>query len=164
MKDISPLVCTHHIYMEEEAKPIRQPQRRLNPHLQEVVRAEVLKLLQHLFCETPLWHTSAISQPLASFRSCEMLYEIPKALKIPISQPYPYFAAGFTAAEPPIGTRVPFSTPLISQLRKWAAKMPLCYENAPLLRNRLSAAKTKTVPWHPFLNVINSTFRFKLVI
>ena len=32
--------------MEEEDKPIRQPQRRLNPHLQEVVRAEVLKLLQ----------------------------------------------------------------------------------------------------------------------
>ncbi|RVW12761.1 Transposon Tf2-12 polyprotein [Vitis vinifera] len=31
---------------EEEAKPIRQFQRRLNPHLQEVVRAEVLKLLQ----------------------------------------------------------------------------------------------------------------------
>ena len=32
--------------MEEEAKPIHQPQRRLNPHLQEVVRVEVLKLLQ----------------------------------------------------------------------------------------------------------------------
>ena len=32
--------------MEKEAKPIRQLQRRLNPHLQEVVRAEVLKLLQ----------------------------------------------------------------------------------------------------------------------
>ncbi|RVW20786.1 hypothetical protein CK203_108309 [Vitis vinifera] len=46
LKGISPLVCTHHIYMEEEAKPIRQPQRRLNPHMQEVVRAEVLKLLQ----------------------------------------------------------------------------------------------------------------------
>ncbi|RVX10887.1 hypothetical protein CK203_018167 [Vitis vinifera] len=30
----------------EEAKSIRQFQRRLNPHLQEVVRAEVLKLLQ----------------------------------------------------------------------------------------------------------------------
>nr|CAN62872.1 hypothetical protein VITISV_015209 [Vitis vinifera] len=41
LKGISPLVCTHHIYMEEEAKPIRQFQRRLNPHLQEVVRAEV---------------------------------------------------------------------------------------------------------------------------
>ncbi|RVW81020.1 Retrovirus-related Pol polyprotein from transposon 17.6 [Vitis vinifera] len=46
LKGISPLACTHHIYMEEEAKPVRQPQRRLNPHMQEVVRAEVLKLLQ----------------------------------------------------------------------------------------------------------------------
>ncbi|KAL6313707.1 hypothetical protein AAG906_010126 [Vitis piasezkii] len=45
LKGISPLVCIHHIYMEEEAKPIHQPQRRLNPHLQEVVRIEV-KLLQ----------------------------------------------------------------------------------------------------------------------
>ena len=25
LKGISPLVCTHHIYMEDEAKPIRQP-------------------------------------------------------------------------------------------------------------------------------------------
>ena len=32
--------------MEEEAKPIHQPQRKLNPHLQEVVQAKVLKLLQ----------------------------------------------------------------------------------------------------------------------
>ncbi|RVW89458.1 Retrovirus-related Pol polyprotein from transposon 17.6 [Vitis vinifera] len=43
---INPLVCTHHIYMEDDAKPVRQPQRRLNPHMQEVVRGEVLKLLQ----------------------------------------------------------------------------------------------------------------------
>ena len=46
LKGISPLVYTHHIYMEEEAKPVHQTQRRLNPHIQEVVRAEVLKLLQ----------------------------------------------------------------------------------------------------------------------
>ncbi|RVW84649.1 Retrovirus-related Pol polyprotein from transposon 17.6 [Vitis vinifera] len=32
--------------MEDDAKPVRQPQRRLNPHMQEVVRGEVLKLLQ----------------------------------------------------------------------------------------------------------------------
>ena len=32
--------------MEDEAKPVHQPQRRLNPHMQEVVQAEVLKLLQ----------------------------------------------------------------------------------------------------------------------
>ena len=46
LKGISPLVCTHHIYTEEEAKLVRQPQRRLNPHMQEVVSVEVLKLLQ----------------------------------------------------------------------------------------------------------------------
>ena len=46
LKGISPEVCTHHIYLEEEAKSVRQPQRRLNPHMQEVVKAEVLKLLQ----------------------------------------------------------------------------------------------------------------------
>ena len=46
LKGISPLVCTHHIYLEEEARSVRQPQRRLNPHMHEVVRAEVLKLLQ----------------------------------------------------------------------------------------------------------------------
>ena len=32
--------------MEEEAKPVRQLQRRLNPHIQEVVHTEVLKLWQ----------------------------------------------------------------------------------------------------------------------
>ena len=46
LKGINPLVCTHHIYLEEETKPVRKPQRRLNPHMQEVVRAKVLKLLQ----------------------------------------------------------------------------------------------------------------------
>ena len=46
MKGISPEVCTHHIYLKEEAKLVRHPQRRLNPHMQEVVRAKVLKLQQ----------------------------------------------------------------------------------------------------------------------
>ena len=45
-RGINPTICTHHIYLEEESKAIRQPQRRLNPYLQEVVRIEVLKLLQ----------------------------------------------------------------------------------------------------------------------
>ena len=35
----------HHIYLEDNAKPIRQPQRRLNPLTQDVVRNEGLKLL-----------------------------------------------------------------------------------------------------------------------
>ena len=32
LNSTSPTICTHHIYLEEESKAIRQPQRRLNPH------------------------------------------------------------------------------------------------------------------------------------
>ena len=42
---ISPLICTHRIFLEENAKPVRQMQRRLNPNMKDVVRGEVLKLL-----------------------------------------------------------------------------------------------------------------------
>ena len=46
LKGISPTVCTHHIYLEEESKAVRQPYRRLNPYMQQVVQVEVLKFLQ----------------------------------------------------------------------------------------------------------------------
>ncbi|RVW18664.1 Retrovirus-related Pol polyprotein from transposon opus [Vitis vinifera] len=45
LKGISPLVCTHHIYMQEEAKPIRQF-KKIESSSTRGVRAEVLKLLQ----------------------------------------------------------------------------------------------------------------------
>ena len=45
IKGISPLICTHRIHLEEDAKPSRQPHRRLNPIMKEVVKKEVLKLL-----------------------------------------------------------------------------------------------------------------------
>ena len=45
IKGISPLICTHKIYLEDNAKPSREMQRRLNPNMKEVVKAEVLKLL-----------------------------------------------------------------------------------------------------------------------
>jgi hypothetical protein len=44
IKGISPSVVMHKIHLEN-AKPSREPQRRLNPAMQEVVRAEVIKLL-----------------------------------------------------------------------------------------------------------------------
>ncbi|XP_027152312.1 uncharacterized protein LOC113752399 [Coffea eugenioides] len=45
IKGISPSVCMHRIRLEEDARPIRQPQRRLNPIMMEVVKKEVIKLL-----------------------------------------------------------------------------------------------------------------------
>ncbi|KAG9458346.1 hypothetical protein H6P81_002854 [Aristolochia fimbriata] len=45
IEGISPTMCTHRILMEDNYKPSIQPQRRLNPTLQEVVKKEVIKLL-----------------------------------------------------------------------------------------------------------------------
>ncbi|KAH9794255.1 hypothetical protein KPL71_004834 [Citrus sinensis] len=45
IKGINPVDCMHRIHLEENAKPIREMQRRLNPNMKEVVRAEVIKLL-----------------------------------------------------------------------------------------------------------------------
>ena len=89
-------------------------------------------------CETPPWHTSAISQPKASFRSCETLYETiqgPQKLNFAAK-------ASFRSCENPYETPIWHTSaisqphPLIWQLRKWplAAKMGLCCEMTPPVR------------------------------
>ncbi|CAN6547913.1 unnamed protein product [Malus baccata var. baccata] len=45
IKGISPTTCMHRILLEEGAKPTREAQRRLNPLMMEVVKNEIIKLL-----------------------------------------------------------------------------------------------------------------------
>ncbi|GJV24180.1 hypothetical protein Tco_1376875 [Tanacetum coccineum] len=45
IKGIDPHFCTHKILMEDDYKPTVQSQRRLNPKIHEVIKKEVLKLL-----------------------------------------------------------------------------------------------------------------------
>ena len=45
IQGISPKICSHKILMEDDFKTVVQPQRRLNPHMQEVVKKEVIKLM-----------------------------------------------------------------------------------------------------------------------
>ncbi|GJT83953.1 reverse transcriptase domain-containing protein, partial [Tanacetum coccineum] len=45
IKGIDPYFCTHKILMEEDYKPTVQSQRRVNPKIHEVIKKEVLKLL-----------------------------------------------------------------------------------------------------------------------
>jgi hypothetical protein len=47
IKGISPLICTHKIYLEENVKPSREMQRRFNPNTKEVVTNKVIKLLDN---------------------------------------------------------------------------------------------------------------------
>ncbi|GJW46542.1 reverse transcriptase domain-containing protein [Tanacetum coccineum] len=45
IKGINLSYCTHKILIEDEFKPVIQPQRRLNPKVQDVVKNEIVKLL-----------------------------------------------------------------------------------------------------------------------
>nr|KAJ0222679.1 hypothetical protein LSAT_V11C200054720 [Lactuca sativa] len=45
IKGLSPSTCMHRIVMEDECKPSRDAQRRLNPPMMEVVKKDILKLL-----------------------------------------------------------------------------------------------------------------------
>nr|GEX05217.1 hypothetical protein [Tanacetum cinerariifolium] len=45
IKGINSSFCTHKILIEDEFKPTVQPQRRVNPNIKEVVKKEVVKLL-----------------------------------------------------------------------------------------------------------------------
>ncbi|KAM1067721.1 hypothetical protein ACFX2J_022675 [Malus domestica] len=45
IKGISPTKCMHQILLEDGAKPTKEAQRRLNPPIKEVVKKEILKLL-----------------------------------------------------------------------------------------------------------------------
>ena len=49
MKGIHPNTCIHHIYMDANIPPVRQPQRRMNPALKDIVKEELKKLLNASF-------------------------------------------------------------------------------------------------------------------
>ena len=67
LKGISPAVCQHIINLEPDAKPIIDHQRRLNPKMKEVVRNEVLKLLE-----------AGIIYPIADRRCVSPVHCVPK--------------------------------------------------------------------------------------
>jgi len=49
MKGISPELCIHRIYVKEGARPVCQPQWRMNPNLREIFKEELQKLLNAMF-------------------------------------------------------------------------------------------------------------------
>ena len=47
IKGLSSAIVQHRIHLNEETKPKRDPQRKLNPIMQEVVQAKIVKLLDN---------------------------------------------------------------------------------------------------------------------
>ena len=67
LKRISPTLCQHKINMEPDAKPVVGHQRWLNPKMKEVVRMEILKLLE-----------AGIIYPIADSRWVSPIHCVPK--------------------------------------------------------------------------------------
>nr|GEZ02473.1 hypothetical protein [Tanacetum cinerariifolium] len=67
IKGISPLYCTHKILMEDDYKPVIQPQRRQNPNVQDVVKNEIVKLLD-----------SRLIYPISDSSWVSPIYVVPK--------------------------------------------------------------------------------------
>ena len=65
--EISPALCMHKIYMEEDHKPSAQHQRRLNPLMKEVVRKGVIK-----------WLDAGIVYPISDSKWVSLVQCIPK--------------------------------------------------------------------------------------
>ncbi|GKA93988.1 reverse transcriptase domain-containing protein [Tanacetum coccineum] len=53
IKGIDPRFCTHKILMEDDCKPSVQSQRRVNPKIHEVIKKEVIKLLDEGMSDSP---------------------------------------------------------------------------------------------------------------
>jgi hypothetical protein len=60
LKGISPALCTHRIPTDPDSIPSREPQRRLNNAIRDVVKKEVLKLL-HAKIIYPVSHSEWVS-------------------------------------------------------------------------------------------------------
>lgn len=67
LKGISLAYCMHKIHLEAEFKPVVQPQRRFNPTLKEVVKKEVLKLLD-----------AGMIYPISDSSWVSLVYVVPK--------------------------------------------------------------------------------------
>ena len=67
LKGISLTLCQHKINMEPDAKPVVDHQRRLNPKMKEVVRMEILKLLE-----------AGIIYPITDSRWVSLVHCVPK--------------------------------------------------------------------------------------
>ena len=67
IKGISPSIVQHCIHLEDNASPTRDPQRRLNPPMKEVVRGDVIK-----------WLDSGIIYPISDSKWVSPVQVVPK--------------------------------------------------------------------------------------
>ena len=75
LKGIDPSLCTHHIFLEEDSRPSREAQRRLNPKVWDVVKNEILE-----------WLNAGIIYPISDSPWVSPVYVVPKKAGITVTK------------------------------------------------------------------------------
>ena len=74
LKGIDPSLCTHRIFLEEDSRPSREAQRRLNPKVWHVVKDEILK-----------WLNPGIIYPISDSPWVSPVHVVPKKAGITVT-------------------------------------------------------------------------------
>ena len=74
LKGIDPSLCMHHIFLEEDARPSREAQRRLNPKVWDVVKDDILK-----------WLNACIIYPISDSPWVSPVHVVPKKAGITVT-------------------------------------------------------------------------------
>ena len=73
LKAIDPSLCTYHIFLEEDSRPSREAQRRLNPKVWDAVKDEILK-----------WLNAGIIYPISDSPWVSPVHVVPKKAGITV--------------------------------------------------------------------------------
>ena len=73
LKGIDPSLCTHRIFLEEDSRPSREAQRRLNPKVWDAVKDEILK-----------WLNAGIIYPISDNPWVSPVHVVPKKAGITV--------------------------------------------------------------------------------
>ena len=74
LKRIDPYLCTHCIFLEEDSRPSREAQRRLNPKVWDAVKDEILK-----------WFNAGIIYPMSDSTWVSPVHVVPKKAGITVT-------------------------------------------------------------------------------
>ena len=74
LKGIDPSLCTHRIFLEEDSRPSREAQIRLNPKVWDAVKDEILK-----------WLNAGIIYPISDSPWVNPVHVVPKKVGITVT-------------------------------------------------------------------------------
>ena len=75
LKGLDPSLCTHCIFLEDESRPVREAQRRLNPKVWEAMKEEILK-----------WLNEEIIYPISDSEWVSPIHIVPKKAGVTVTK------------------------------------------------------------------------------